>query len=178
MPALKKSSPQQYAQFRQMVEALVAADGKVDLFEYCLRTVLFSYLDVHFGLKKPPAVRYRTTDAVAQPAGRGALDAGLRRARASPDDVQRAFQAGAGGCCPQAAMLAPRAMHAASLRRRLGRAGPGRPPVKRDVIAAVTACIAADGKVTMEESELLRAMPPCWPAPCRRFPPRRLTIIP
>ena len=59
IPAIKRSSPQQYAQFRQVVEALVAADEKVDLFEYCLRTVLFSYLDVHFGLKKPPAFCYR-----------------------------------------------------------------------------------------------------------------------
>ena len=33
----------------------MAAEGKVGLFEYCLRTVLHSYLDVHFGLKKPPA---------------------------------------------------------------------------------------------------------------------------
>jgi hypothetical protein len=34
----------------------------------------------------------------------------------------------------------------------------GSPTVKRDVIAAVTACIAADGRVTLEESELLRAV--------------------
>jgi len=32
------------------------------------------------------------------------------------------------------------------------------PEVKRAVIAAVTAAIAADGKVTIEESELLRAI--------------------
>ena len=32
------------------------------------------------------------------------------------------------------------------------------PNVKREMIAAVTACIAADGKVTVEESELLRAI--------------------
>ena len=31
-------------------------------------------------------------------------------------------------------------------------------PLKRGVIAAATACIAADGKVTLEESELLRAV--------------------
>jgi hypothetical protein len=30
--------------------------------------------------------------------------------------------------------------------------------IKRDLITAVTACIAADGKVTIEESELLRAI--------------------
>ena len=35
-PALKRISPRQYADFRRMVEVLVAAEGKVDLFEYCL----------------------------------------------------------------------------------------------------------------------------------------------
>ena len=32
------------------------------------------------------------------------------------------------------------------------------PGVKRRIIDAVTACIAADGQVTLEESELLRAV--------------------
>jgi tellurite resistance protein len=32
------------------------------------------------------------------------------------------------------------------------------PAVKRRIIQAVTACIVADGKITIEESELLRAV--------------------
>ena len=32
------------------------------------------------------------------------------------------------------------------------------PNVKREMLTAVTACIAADGKVTLEENELLRAI--------------------
>jgi tellurite resistance protein len=32
------------------------------------------------------------------------------------------------------------------------------PPVKRAVLEAVVACIAADGKMTVEENELLRAV--------------------
>ncbi len=58
VPALKRLSPAQYAAFRQVVEALTAADGKIDLFEYCLRVVLFGCLDVQFGLRPAPAVRY------------------------------------------------------------------------------------------------------------------------
>ena len=82
---------------RQVVEALVAADGKVDLFEYCLRTVLLSYLDVHFGLKRPPAIRYRTVGAVAGPAA-VVLSALAYVGQKRPEDVQRAFQAGAETC--------------------------------------------------------------------------------
>ena len=40
VPALKKASPQQYGEFRRVVEALVAAEHRVELFEYCLRIVL------------------------------------------------------------------------------------------------------------------------------------------
>ena len=54
--------------FRQAVETLVNADHQVDLFEYCLRIVLFSSLDVHFGLKKPPPIRYRSVASIGGPA--------------------------------------------------------------------------------------------------------------
>ena len=68
LPALKRASPAQYARFRKIVEGLMAAEHRIELFEYCLRCMVFSYLDVYFRLKKPPAVRYRTLDAVQRPA--------------------------------------------------------------------------------------------------------------
>ena len=157
IPALKKASPQQYAEFRRIVEALVAADGRVDLFEYSLRTVLFSYLDVHFGLKKPPAVRYRTADAVAQPAV-VVLATLAYVGQSGREDVERAFQAGAANllkqpALPPAAECTLRAFDAA-----LAELAQASPKLKRDLIAAVTACIAADGKITLKEGELLRAV--------------------
>ena len=94
VPALKNASPQQYGQFRRVVEALVAAEHRVELFEYCLRIVLLGYLDVYFGLKKPPAVRYRGLDAVRQPVG-VVLSVLAYVGRSDAEEVQRAFQAGA-----------------------------------------------------------------------------------
>ena len=114
IPALKKSSPQQYVQFRQVVEALVDADHKVDLFEYSLRTVLFSYLDVHFGLKKPPAVRYRTIDAVAQPAT-VVLATLAYVGQSGSEEIERAFRAARGKLAGPARALATAAMYVAHL---------------------------------------------------------------
>ena len=94
IPALKRLSPAQYQAFRQIVEALTAADGKIDLFEYCLRVILFGYLDVQFGLRPAPAVRYKAVSAVAQPAI-VILSALAYAGQSQPDDIQRAFQAGA-----------------------------------------------------------------------------------
>ena len=68
IPSLKRSSPQQYQPFRENVSGLVNAAGGLDLFEYCLCRMLFSYLDVHFGLRKPPSPRFRTVSSVAGPA--------------------------------------------------------------------------------------------------------------
>jgi Zn-dependent protease with chaperone function len=157
IPALKKSSPQQYARFREVVEALVDADHKVDLFEYSLRTVLFSYLDVNFGLKKPPAVRYRTADAVAQPAA--VILATLAYVgQSQAEDVQRAFQAGAAGLLKQATLLPSEQCTLAAFDAALAQLAQASPQVKRAIITAVTTCIAADGKITLKEGELLRAV--------------------
>ena len=136
------------------------ADGKVDLFEYCLGMVLFSYLDVHFGLTKPPAVRYRTTAAVAQPLT-VVLSLLAYAGQDRPEDIQRAFQAGAEGRLVQASLLPREQCTLKNFDAALAQLAQSSPNVKRDVIAAVTACIAADGRVTLEESELLRAV-------CRR----------
>ncbi len=157
LPALKKSSPKQYGQLRQVVEALVHADGKVDLYEYCLRTVLLSYLDVHFGLKRAPAIRYRTVGAVAGPAA-VVLSALAYVGQKRPEDVQRAFQAGAQDLLGQAVMVPPQQCTLRTFDAALAVLAQVSPNVKREIITAVTACIAAAGKVTPEESELLRAI--------------------
>ena len=94
IPALKRLSPGQYQAFRQIVEALTAADGKIDLFEYCLRVILFGYLDVQFGLRPAPAVRYKAVSTVSQPAIL-ILSSLAYAGQSQPDDIQRAFQAGA-----------------------------------------------------------------------------------
>ena len=156
VPALKRLSRAQYAAFRQVVEALTAADGRVDLFEYCLRVVLFACLDVQFGLRPAAAVRYKSVAAVAQAAA-VVLSALAYAGQSEPADVQRAFQAGAerlGG----ARLLPPRQCTFDSFDAALGQLAQAAPAVKRQLLDAVVACIAADGKMTIEENELLRAI--------------------
>ena len=105
VPALKRFSQPQYVQFAGIVSALVAADGKVDLFEYCLQVMLSGCLDMHFGLKRAPAVRYRTTASVTRPAAM-ILSSLAYAGQSRPDEIDRAFQAGIQGRFPQAALVA------------------------------------------------------------------------
>ena len=157
IPALKRLSPSQYAAFRQIIQALVAADGHVDLFEYCLQVLLLSYLDIHFQLKPPPTVRYRTLGSIVRPSA-VVLSALAYAGQDGPEDIQRAFQAGVAGRFPGAVLFAAEQCTLATFDAALGELAQSSPPVKRELLAAVLACIAADGKTTVKESELLRTI--------------------
>ena len=157
IPALKRLSPAQYQAFRQIVEALTAADGKIDLFEYCLRMILFGYLDVQFGLRPAPAVRYKAVSAVAQPAI-VVLSALAYAGQSQPDDIQRAFQAGTHDLLGQVRIVPPQQCTFDTFDAALSQLAQASPAVKRRILEAVVACIAADGKMTIEENELLRAV--------------------
>ena len=157
VPALKRLSPQQYAAFRQVVEALTAADGTIDLFEYCLRVVLFGCLDVQFGLRPAPAVRFKSLGQVA-PATATILSAIAYAGQSDPADIQRAFQAGASDRLAGAQLLPPQQCMFANFDAALGQLSQAAPMVKRQVLDCVVATIAADGKMTIEENELLRAV--------------------
>ncbi len=157
IPALKRLSPAQYRAFRQVVENLTAADGKVDLFEFCLRVILLGCLDVQFGVRPPPAVRYKSISAVAQPAIvilSSLAYAGQSRA----DDIQRAFRAGTHDLLGEVPILSPQQCTFDNFDAALGQLAQASPTVKRAVLQAVVACIAADGKMTIVENELLRAV--------------------
>ncbi len=171
IPAIKRCSPRQYEQFRQVVDALVTADHKVDLFEYCLRTVLFSYLDVHFGRKKPPGIRYRTIAAVG-PQATMVLSTLAYVGQRNPDDIQRTFQAGVRCLAGRWSLVPKPQCTLQAFDAALAELARGTPSVKRAMVVAVTACIGADGVVTLQEGELLRVVaavlacpvPPATPA--------------
>ncbi len=157
IPALKRSSAQQYARFRQTVDSLVNAAGRVDLFEYSLCTVLFSYLDVHFGLKKPAAARYRTVSAVADPL-LTVLSMLAYVGQTDEASATRAFQAGVGCFHGKAAMVPLSECTLKKFDAALAELAQTTPLVKRDIMAAVTACIMAGSRVTPHEQELLRVI--------------------
>jgi Zn-dependent protease with chaperone function len=157
VPAIKRASAQQYVRFRQTVDALVAADQVVDMFEYCLRTVLFSYLDVHYGMKKQTVYSYWSISGLTQPLGFvlsmlahvGNKDQGM---------AEQAFQAGAQTLAKPIEMLPLSECTLAKFDAALTKLSDSSPKVRRQIVDAVSACITADGQVTLEEGELLRAI--------------------
>ena len=75
-----------------------------------------------------------------------------------PDEIQGAFQAGAKSLPGRATLLPLADCSLEKFDAALAELVMSSPNLKRDIIAAVTACIAFDGKVTLQEGALLRAI--------------------
>jgi len=78
--------------------------------------------------------------------------------QSGPEDLKRAFQAGATGLLGQVPLPPSEQCTLDAFDAALAELAQASPKLKRDLIAAVTACIAADGKITLKEGELLRAV--------------------
>ena len=156
-PALKKLSPEQYAKFRENVEALVEADGKIDLSEYTVQTMLLRHLDVHFGRAKPIGVRYRRLDPLL-PSLVGVLSTLAYAGQQAEADVRRAFEKGMAEIGQTATPLAKSDCSLGNLDAALKALAEAAPKLKRQILSACVACVAADGKVTPREGELVQTV--------------------
>jgi Zn-dependent protease with chaperone function len=156
-PALKQLSPRQYAAFREIVEVLVKADGKISLLEYTIQSMLFRTLDVHFGLTKPPRIQYYGLGGVLEPV-RTVLSTLAYAGQTRDEEARRAFELGMKEIGRDAALLAKDQCALDRFDAALLELAKVAPKVKRPIVAACAACVAADGTVTLREAELLRAV--------------------
>ena len=173
IPALRGLSPDQYDRFRLSVFHLVQADNRLSLFEFALGRVLFRHLHRQFKQTPPAQIRYtaigplmsRASYLLATIAWIGQDD---------PAAVQAAYAAGLEKIGPTDAaptLPAREQCSISSLDGVLDELAAASPPIKKRVLEGCAATIAADGKVTVEEGELLRAiadsldcpMPPLLP---------------
>ncbi|NQT37305.1 MAG: M48 family metallopeptidase [Planctomycetes bacterium] len=156
-PALKELSPAQYDTFRCNVTALVEADEKIDLFEYVVRTMLFGDLDRHFGRAKPVSIRYRHAAGVVEPVTL-VLSLLARVGHQTEEEARRALEAGMTEVGQSAALLPKDQCTLKALDGALETLAQAAPKVKKQILGACVACIAADREVTPKEGELLRVV--------------------
>ena len=172
IPALTELSRKHYEAFVDNVRHLIRADERVDLFEYVVSRTITHRLALSFGKAKPPAARYYAikplagtcVDLLACLAYRGAEDAAK---------AQQAFARGAVrvGVKRMPAMPPADSCGLKKLDDALGKLALASPAVKKRVIEACTACVAADGVVTVDEAELLRAVAVLLDCPVPPFLP-------
>jgi Zn-dependent protease with chaperone function len=172
LPALKKLSPDQYGTFRENVEALIKADDKLDLLEYAVQAMLLGQLDVQFGRSRPVAVRYRQVDPLL-PSLVGLLSTLAYAGQTAEADVKRAFDKAMAEIGRKAAPLAKSDCSMRSFDAALKTLAETTPELKRQIFTACVACVAADGKVTPREGQLVQVIAALLGLP---IPPIRATV--
>ncbi len=175
-------SIEQYQTFHNTIEALVAADQEVDLFEFFLKHHLLVHLDRRFGKNLSTKVRFKAISPLANDVC--LLIAILARVGTENDEeAAEAFRAGIGSIDPawqDQAQRITQSFDYNELAAALHRLGESAPVIKKRVLSAAAIAITHDRHVTVEEAELFRAMsesldcpvPPVVASP----PPDRETI--
>jgi len=170
LPTLRCMSPAQFAGFKGYIQTLVEADGKLTMFEFVIQKMVAHHLGAHYSrVKRQPSIKNMNLLAphaasllsILAKAGqkeartaRKAFDAGFERLKsagvgkkelysekASFKDVDKAFEM-------------------------LSRAIPG---IKRAIFDACCETVLFDKKVTIRETELLRAVASIMDVPVPPF---------
>jgi len=158
IPALRSLTAEQYRLFKQNVAVLVEADEAIDLFEWSLQRILLHDLDAHYGGAKPPSVRHRSL-APLQPQCELLLSMLAHTGHRDDEAAGKAFDAARQALgLPGARMREPGQADMGALDTALTDLEEAAPQIKRRVLEAAVACIAADRQITATEAELLRAM--------------------
>jgi len=157
IPALKRLSPQQYGEFRRSVETLVQADGRLDLFEYTIQAMALRVLDIHFGLAKRRRPQYYGLGGLRQPLAT-VLSLLAYAGHRSTEQAQQAFELAVSHVDQRIVLLPKEQCTLRDFDSALAELRLAAPKIKRQILSACVACVAADGTVTLREGELLRAI--------------------
>ncbi len=164
IPALRELSPEQYDHFKSVVTALIQADEQLSLFEFCLEKILFRRLNIHFGREEKRIAQLHSFHAVA---GEIALLLSAL-AHAGEKDTTKAFRAAIARLpmlAGDAALAAESACTPEAIGEALDRLDQISPPMKKRFLQSASLCVASDGKIAVEEGELLRTFAECLGCP-------------
>ncbi len=160
LPALKLLSPRQRKAFGDDVLFLIKADNRVSLFEYAVHRLILTRL-VDRLAHRPPRSAQPPTLARLAPAVGTLLSTLANWGSTDEAAARHAFDEGAkllpGDAAPMD--LLPRAKcDLRALDAALDQLAGAAPKNKKPILQACAACIAADGKATVEEAEIMRVI--------------------
>jgi len=160
LPTLRSLSFDEYKRFRQVVDALMSSDRRIDLFEYTLSRMIQRHLARHFEGIGPTPVRHRSLRELVPDAG--VLISTLARAGSrNEEEAARAFRHGAQALQlkgASATILPASECSLEAVDRALNRYDAATPTLKRSLMLACAATVMADDTVTDREAELIRAI--------------------
>ena len=160
LPALGQLSPAQFHGFSQLLQQLVESDQEIDLFEYTLQRLVRRHLAPHYETTARPVTQFYSLKPLL-PDCAVVLSALARQGNENEPATVEAFAQGATLLDPtggRLALLAPERCDLAPIDAALERLALASPSIKRQVLQACAATVAADGQIAAREAELLRAI--------------------
>lgn len=171
LPALKRLSPAQYQEFKLLVDQFVRADNQIDLFEYTLMHILQRHLAPAFKKTKPAGVHYYSLNALQKPVSK-LLSSIAHAGHGDEPTARKAFEHGAEELDGVTLTFFPLTEAGLTgVRDALEKVEKVSPKLKKDLMRAFIASVAYDGKVTVNEGELLRAIADAMGLPMPPFLP-------
>lgn len=157
LPQLGKMHSERFEEFSQLVDALIRADQRISLFEWCLFAILMHYLKpLRTGLSEPES-RYRDLESVKNHCQK--LFSILAIAGNTAEQREAAFNAARDKAdLPTLTMLPAKALGITQMNDSLEELNKLYPLAKPKLLKACVACICADGEITTTEAELIRAI--------------------
>jgi hypothetical protein len=170
IPALSRLSQPQYEAFMDLVSRVIRSDGNVSLFEWCLHTTLQKHLGERFepASKHQPRTRRiasRMDDAVRVLATVSYLGAD------DPVVAMKAWKSGMAILGVSAKMPPIQECTLRELRGSLEKLSTIKFQDRRRLLEACEACIDHDGRTSIEEAELMRAIADTIDCPMPRIVP-------
>ncbi len=160
IPTLRNLPVEEYERFRQVIDALMQSDRRIDLFEYTLSRMIRRHLARHFDGTGPTPLRFRS-QAPLRPDARVLISTLARVGARTEDQAKQAFRHGAQTMRlgdPIGTILSADECTLSALDRALQRYDGAAPRLKQALILACSAAVMADDLVTDQEAELLRAI--------------------
>jgi len=155
--SLREMTAEQYKRFSATVDALIAANNKMNLFEYTIKAMLLRDLDIYFGRARQLSVRY-TTLASVRPAVVAVVSYLAQAGHTNPNEVQEAFSATMKELKLSETILPASETTVQKFDQSLRMLAETCPTLKKQIFAAFMTCVWYDGKITSNEAALIRAI--------------------
>ena len=157
--ALRELSKNQYSQFRETVNNIIAADKTVDLNEWVLQRLVLQQLDEHFSIRKPAKEKHAYLGAVKNSAETLLSLIAYTEHKDSKEKAQQAFNKGIEEIGAKAFKFIPKEdISLSSLNMSLDQLSELKPLLKQRILKACAAIIMLDGETTTKGLELFRTV--------------------
>ena len=156
IPSLKLLSSDQYHEFKKLLVKLVQADGKIDLFEWCVYRMILQYLNPAFGKAKPIKTKHGNVKKLNQEI-ETVLSLVANHGNDSLEGAIKSFNMGADNAGFEGLKLQPKTSSLKAFNVALDTLTEAYPHIKGRLMKSLAACVRADG-VNIVERELVQTL--------------------